>query len=68
VLLLGDPDRAADVVQDTWVASLKRPPRHAKSLRGWLAVVARNLARRTEHDGSAREIAVPASITLSIAG
>ncbi len=44
--LLGDPDRASDVVQDTWARALERPPRHAKSLRGWLAVVARNFARR----------------------
>ena len=43
--LVRDEQRAADVVQDTWVAALERPPLDARNLRGWLASVARNLAR-----------------------
>ncbi|MHC4225354.1 MAG: sigma-70 family RNA polymerase sigma factor, partial [Planctomycetota bacterium] len=43
--LLRDEQGAEDVVQDTYVAALRRPPaRHAPG--AWLAVVARNLARR----------------------
>jgi RNA polymerase sigma factor (sigma-70 family) len=46
--LVGDAGHADDVVQETWVRALERPPRRAsdeRSLRAWLAKVARNLAR-----------------------
>ncbi|HEX6885301.1 MAG TPA: sigma-70 family RNA polymerase sigma factor [Planctomycetota bacterium] len=55
--LLRDPHAAADVEQETWRASLERPPRSADP-RGWLARVVRNFARRQRRaDGrrSARE-------------
>jgi RNA polymerase sigma-70 factor (ECF subfamily) len=50
---------ADDVAQETWRVALERPPRHAGHLRHWLAVAARNVARRlgasartrTEHEG-----------------
>lgn len=55
--LLRDPHAAADVEQETWRASLERPPRSADP-RGWLARVVRNFAqrrRRAEGRRSARE-------------
>lgn len=48
--LVGDPHEADDVVQDTWLAALERPPRARDEVgvRAWLGAVARNLvhARR----------------------
>ena len=47
--LVGDGAAAEDLVQDTWLAALRRPPRagpgQAGEPRPWLARVARNLAR-----------------------
>lgn len=56
--LVGDRQRAEDLVQSTWVAALEQPPRAADEpgLRAWLARVARNLARGT-HRGDARRAA-----------
>ncbi|MHC4491860.1 MAG: sigma-70 family RNA polymerase sigma factor, partial [Planctomycetota bacterium] len=42
--LVRDEARADDVVQETYVAALKNPPRHAGALRAWLATVVRKLA------------------------
>jgi len=45
--LIRDPDRVDDIVQQTWVQALTKPPRISgglRSLRGWLARVARNKA------------------------
>ncbi|MHC4971314.1 MAG: RNA polymerase sigma factor [Planctomycetota bacterium] len=42
--LVRDDARADDVVQETYVAALKNPPRHAGALRAWLATVVRKLA------------------------
>jgi len=44
--LVLDEDRADDVAQETWLCALERPPRHGASLRRWLAIVARNVARQ----------------------
>jgi RNA polymerase sigma-70 factor (ECF subfamily) len=58
--LLRDEDRARDVVQETWLAALKSPPRSAAALKGWLSSVARNAARdsmRGEARRSEREAA-----------
>ncbi len=41
--LLGDADAADDVVQDTWLRAVQRPPRRAEAMSAWLARVARNL-------------------------
>ncbi|HTF89243.1 MAG TPA: RNA polymerase sigma factor, partial [Planctomycetota bacterium] len=40
-----DGAAADDLVQDTWVAALRNPPRQEHSLRAWLARVARRMAR-----------------------
>lgn len=40
-----DPDAAEDLVQDTWLAALHRPPSTDRSLRPWLGRVMRNFAR-----------------------
>src|SRR5262245_4010227 len=42
--LCSDDSRADDLVQDTFVAALERPPPEHGALRGWLATVARHLA------------------------
>jgi len=44
--LVGDPHDADDVVQETWVAALRGAPARPRSLRAWLARVARNLSLR----------------------
>ncbi|MCI0586836.1 MAG: sigma-70 family RNA polymerase sigma factor [Planctomycetes bacterium] len=41
-----DEHRAEDVVQQTWLAALERPPRAPGRLRAWLAIVAKNFAAR----------------------
>ncbi|MEQ1891225.1 MAG: sigma-70 family RNA polymerase sigma factor [Planctomycetota bacterium] len=56
--LLQDEALADEVVQETWLAALERPPRaHSTAgLRAWLASVARNLALRARR----RELVRPA--------
>ncbi len=56
--LVRDEARADDVVQETYVAALRNPPRHAGALRAWLATVVRKLAwtqTRGESRRAARE-------------
>ncbi len=56
--LVRDAATADDVVQDTMVRALERPPRHRDNLRGWLGRVVRNLSlggHRTAHRRRARE-------------
>jgi RNA polymerase sigma-70 factor (ECF subfamily) len=43
--LVDDDASLNDVVQETWLAALRRPPREGTSLRAWLAHVAGNRAR-----------------------
>ena len=43
--LVSDRSDADDLMQETWLAALRHPPRAGLSLRPWLARVARNLAR-----------------------
>jgi RNA polymerase sigma-70 factor (ECF subfamily) len=66
--LAADPASADDLVQDTWVAALERPPRASGAdLRAWLAAVARNFARGGSRRGAnakARERAVARPETL----
>ncbi len=52
--LVSDEHRAADVVQEVYVAALERPPRSAGALRGWLAKVVQNLARNAQRAESRR--------------
>ena len=47
-------DRADDLAQEVWVKALEHPPRPGPTLRGWLATVARNLARADRRAGSRR--------------
>lgn len=57
--LLLDEGHAEDVVQETWLAALRRPPPETGA-RGWLAAVTRNLALkrlRTETRARHRETA-----------
>ena len=56
--LLDDRESADDIVQETWLATLRRPPRDRESLRPWLAAVVHNLARlrrRSDRRRLARE-------------
>src|SRR5262245_4080883 len=50
--LVRDPGAADDLVQDTWIAALRRPP--AAEPRAWLARVARNLAHNARRAGARR--------------
>ncbi len=52
--LVADPGEADDLVQETWLAALKRPPMGDRPLRPWLARVARNLARMRRRSEGAR--------------
>ncbi|MFT7487200.1 MAG: RNA polymerase sigma factor (sigma-70 family), partial [Candidatus Paceibacteria bacterium] len=45
--LVVDSASADDLVQDTWVVALRRPPTHAQNLRGWLGRVVTSLAQST---------------------
>jgi len=56
--LVRDPGRADDVLQETWLRAVERPPARGGSLRGWLARVARNAsidAFRQDRQRTARE-------------
>jgi len=72
-LVPADPFLAEDVVQDTVLAALRRPPDGERSLGGWLATVVRNLARqnrrgdarrRARETDVARADAVPSTLDL----
>ena len=59
--LVADEQRAEDVVQETWMAVLRRPPPPGARLRAWLGAITRNLAlksRRTEERLRRREARV----------
>ena len=49
-----DEDQLGDLVQETWVRVLRRPPEDRQGIRGWLATVARNLARDAKRGASHR--------------
>ncbi len=52
VSLVGAGGGADDLVQETWLAALRSPPRREGPLRPWLAQVLRNLVRmRARHGG-----------------
>lgn len=50
--LVRDPDRAADVAQQTWVAALRRPPvgTAGHSVRAFLATIVRRMVGRARRD------------------
>lgn len=61
-LVHGD-ERADEVTQQTWLAALERPPASAANVKHWLAIVARNVARklvRGERRRERHEAAAPA--------
>jgi RNA polymerase sigma factor (sigma-70 family) len=51
--LVRDPELAEDVLQETWVAALERPPSEG-SVRAWLGVVVRNVSLRLRRREAAR--------------
>lgn len=56
--LVRDDSRADDIEQETWLAAMRSPPRHAGSLRGWLSQLVRHRAadlRRGESRRALRE-------------
>ena len=54
--LVFDEQQADDLVQETWLKALTRPPKSTERVRGWLATVLRNQARRSRRsDVRARE-------------
>ena len=53
--LLADEHRVDDVVQETWLAALRRGPGPGGSLRAWLATVARHFAIDARRRDAARE-------------
>ena len=48
--LLLDEDSVEDVLQEVWLASLKKPPGRFRNLGAWLTRVARNLALRARRE------------------
>lgn len=72
--LVGDASTADDVVQDTWVAALRRPPRAGDPVRPWLGRVLQNVVhqrqrsegRRTHREREAsRSEALPSAAELT---
>ena len=53
--LTGDADQADDVVQDTWISALRKPPTAPDDARPWLAVVLRNVVRQRSRTAGRRE-------------
>lgn len=47
---------AEDVVQDVWVRALRQPPRSGRSLRGWLATVARSVTIDRQRASARRQL------------
>ncbi|MEO0652541.1 MAG: RNA polymerase sigma factor, partial [Planctomycetota bacterium] len=44
--LVRDADLAEDLVQETWLAAVRRPPGHGENPKGWLGTIVRRLAAR----------------------
>ncbi len=53
--LVHDESAADDLVQDTWVAALRRPPRELGSSRSWLRTVLMNRMRQNHRANGRRE-------------
>jgi RNA polymerase sigma-70 factor (ECF subfamily) len=54
--LVRDPGCADDLVQETWLAALRRPPLAGTSPRAWLGRVVRNLALNRRRDEGTRSV------------
>ncbi len=66
--LVFDPSRTEDVLQETWLVALARPPKEDLDLRAWLATVARSVVKnlgRGESRRKRREAAVARVEALS---
>src|SRR5262252_789825 len=62
--LVDDPNASEDLVQEVWLAALRRPPAADRPPRRWLAAVLRNLSRRRARANfrrSRREAAIVAT-------
>src|SRR5262245_13744230 len=53
--LVADENAADDLEQETWLAAVENPPRHAGSVRGWLATVLHRGAGRGRRDAFRRD-------------
>ncbi len=54
--MVADDASAADLEQETWLAALRRPPRHGTALRAWFARVVRSRAV-SQHRADSRRVA-----------
>ncbi len=52
--LISDRNEADDLVQDTWVAAMRRPPSASGSTKAWIGRVMRNLASNRRREGVRR--------------
>jgi RNA polymerase sigma factor (sigma-70 family) len=53
--LASDSSEAEDLVQETWLAALRRPPaQRSNDIRGWLSRVARNVKLQSSREGGRR--------------
>jgi RNA polymerase sigma-70 factor (ECF subfamily) len=52
--LVADPGTADDLVQETWLAAVRTPPREGAPSRGWLGTVLRNAARKLRRGATRR--------------
>lgn len=53
VLEMVGPSRSEDIIQDTWLAALRKPP--SKNPRSWFLTVAKNFARRQARSDKRRQ-------------
>jgi len=60
--LARDPAVADDVIQETWLTALERPPKHHGDLRAWLRRVARNAFLQRHRSGTRAKPLETASI------
>jgi len=54
--LLADESRVQDIVQETWLTAITRPPARGSSLRAWLGTVASNLVRDSHRRRARRQM------------
>jgi RNA polymerase sigma factor (sigma-70 family) len=54
--LVVDSAQVDDLVQDTWMVALRRPPSHANNLRAWLGRVVTSLAQSTWRSETRRNV------------
>ncbi len=52
--LAADPNDAEDLVQDTWLATLRSPPAQRRDLRAWLGTLVRNFHRQRQRSEARR--------------